>query len=63
MPSTVAALPHLFYRKGIAEYELGNENYMNSLKNSISLLDICNMNDLRQRFIKITSELYKIDIE
>lgn len=61
--NTLFTLPHLFYRKGIAEYELGIENYIDSLKKSISLLDICKMNDLKRLFINITRELYNIDLE
>ena len=56
-------LPQLFYRKGIAEYELGIDCYMDSLKKSITLLEVYGMEDLKQKFIDATLELYNLQIE
>jgi transcriptional regulator with XRE-family HTH domain len=55
-------LPHLFYRKGIAEFKLGIKDHKSSLKTSIVLLDVYNMTELKNHFIKTTHNLYNINI-
>jgi|GEM_PF-612920 len=59
---TLFSLPHLFYRKGIAQYKLGLDDYLDSINKSIILLDICNKQDLKEKFISITEDLYNIKI-
>lgn len=56
-------LPHLYYRKGIAEYNLGISGFMDSLRKSVTLLDIYNLADLKHQFIIITRERYNIEIQ
>jgi len=57
------SLPHLFYRKGIAEYHLGLDYYMDSLKKAVTLLEVYGMEELKQKFIETTLEIYNIKID
>ena len=56
------SLPQLFYRKGIAEYHLGIDTYMENLKKSITLLEVYGMDELKEKFIKTTYDMYAIEI-
>ncbi|NBG87068.1 helix-turn-helix domain-containing protein [Isachenkonia alkalipeptolytica] len=56
------SLPQLFYRKGIAEYQLGIDCYMDSLNKAITLLEVYGMEELKQKFIQTTLNLYGIEI-
>ena len=57
------SLPQLFYRKGIAEYQLGIGHYMDTLKKAIALLEVYGMEELKQKFIEATYDLYGLKIE
>lgn len=52
------ALFALFYRKGIAEFMLNKENYMDSLHKSIQVLEIQKKFELATLYKKITLEKY-----
>lgn len=53
----------LYYRKGIAEFELGNANYMDSLKKSVLLLEIQNNQHLAQIYRDVSMNKYGIMIK
>jgi transcriptional regulator with XRE-family HTH domain len=53
----------LYYRKGIAEYQLGNANYLDSLRNSFFILKLLNKSELLHQYINITKEKYAIIVE
>lgn len=55
-------LPSLLYRKGIAEYFIGSDNYLETLRQSVSLLEILGNHTLANIFRKVSLEKYKIDI-
>lgn len=57
------ALFLLYYRKGIAEFMLKNDNYMDSLHKSIQLLEIQNNHDLAQLYKDITYKMYGLLIK
>lgn len=52
------ALFLLYYRKGIAEFMLKHDNYMDSLHKSIQLIEIQNNHDLAQLYKDITFKMY-----
>lgn len=62
MHSRYNELHFLYYRKGIAEYFLGDCNYLDSLNKAIFLLKI-SKNPLAEVYIKITKEKYDILID
>lgn len=51
----------LYYRKGMAEYFLGNDNYKKSLTTSITLLDAV-QSPLSKVYRNVTKEKYNIEI-
>ncbi|MBI9013880.1 MAG: helix-turn-helix transcriptional regulator [Clostridiales bacterium] len=59
--SNMKLLPYIYFRKGIAEFELGQEFYINTLEKSLMLLEVQNLNDLKETFI--TSLLTNYDIK
>ncbi|MBF4693099.1 helix-turn-helix domain-containing protein [Fusibacter ferrireducens] len=56
------ALPHLLYRKGIAQFLIGNKRYLTSLNMSIQLLKITGHTTLAETFIRVTYDKYKIKL-
>lgn len=52
----------LYYRKGIAEYNLKKPNYLHSLKKSIYILEILEKYDLKKIYIESTLKTYNIDL-
>lgn len=51
----------LYFRKGIAEYHLGYEKYMDSLKKSIYLCDILKQNELKLLLLENCKRIYNIN--
>ena len=56
------ALPRLLYRKGIAQYLIGNKHYLTSLNMSIQLLRITGHTTLAKTFIQVTYDKYKVTL-
>lgn len=52
----------LFARKGVAEFILGRENYMESLQYASTLLKIGNKNDLLEHYRNVCKRLYDIEL-
>lgn len=52
----------LYYRKGIAEFMLGHDNYIDSLHKSIQILEIQGKFDLAKLYREITEERYGVSI-
>ena len=52
----------LYYRKGIAQFLLKQEDYMDSLRYAITLLEIVDKKDMADLYRRITKENYQIDI-
>ncbi len=52
----------LYFRKGIAEYLIGYESYMDSLKKCIYLCEILGQYELKNMVIKSCKDFYNIDI-
>lgn len=61
--NSLSCLGLLHFRKGIAEFHLGIDSYMDSLLKSISILDISNQNDLKEKLINSCERLYNIKIQ
>ena len=55
-------LSQLFYRKGIAEYNLDNNEYLSSLKKSLAIFDVYEQIELKEKYIEITKDVYGIDM-
>jgi len=53
----------LFYRKGIAEYQLKRETYITTLHSSFFLLKITNNQNLLDVYLEATKQTYNIDID
>lgn len=53
-------LPHLLYRKGVAKYFLKEDDYLESLKLSIHMLEILGAYELAENFKRTTWEKYNI---
>lgn len=58
--SNMNCLYLLYARKGVAEYLLGNNNFLDSLSKSIQILEINNQYKLAELYKKIILEKYKI---
>lgn len=54
-------LEFLLYRKGIAEYLLGNDQYVNSLKLSRAMFEIKELDSKLKEYLAFTKELYNIE--
>lgn len=61
--NSLSCLGLLHFRKGIAEFHLGINSYMDSLLKSISILDISNQHDLKEKLIDSCERLYNIKIQ
>ena len=61
--SNMHCLYNLFARRGVAEYLLGMDNYMDSLNKSIQLLEINALHELASVYRKVMYERYKIKID
>lgn len=57
-----AGLNLLFFRKGVAEYLLGYNNYVDSLKKSIYFCEALGQDKLKEIIVKNCKEVYKIDL-
>ena len=55
-------LHSLYYRQGIARYELGMDNYMESLRYAVTLLEIMDRRELADLYRSVTLESYGIVI-
>lgn len=53
----------LYYNKGVAEYSLGCERYMDSLNKSISFCDILGQDKLREIIIHKCKKFYNIELK
>lgn len=55
---------NLYYRKGIAHLLLGDteKKYMNYLVKAIHLMEIQNLNNLKEVYKKVTLDKYNIEI-
>lgn len=53
----------LYFRKGIAEYLLGYDNYISSLKKAISFSEILNQYDVKNLIINNCKRIYNIEIK
>lgn len=51
----------LYYRKFVAEYHLGNAEYLQSLRKSLMIMDILGNKRLLDEYIRITHSKYGID--
>lgn len=56
-------LAALLYRKGIAQYHLGEPQYLESLQLSINMLQIQGGNELAERYKAVTHETYGITLD
>lgn len=56
-------LAGLLYRKGIAKFHLGEEDYLESLQHSIQMLRIQGARELAERYRKVTEETYGICLD
>lgn len=54
-------LPHLYYRKGVAEFLLNAPNYSISLKKSFDLFDLLNQTKLKDHCITILKNRYQLE--
>ncbi len=61
--TTSYALANLLYRKGIAQFHLNDGRYLDSLKQSISFLEISENYELAKLYRSITKQNYGIDIK
>lgn len=52
----------LYFRKGIAEFLLGYDNYMDSLKRSLNQCELLGQDKLRDSFINNCKRIYNIDL-
>ncbi len=54
----------LYYRKATALYYLKRDEkeYMRAFRNSVNLLEMQNMDEMRDLYIKVTKEQYDIDL-
>ena len=52
----------LYYRKAVAEYQLNDENYVDSFNKSITILEIQNKLELAAIYKDITKKMYGINI-
>ncbi len=52
----------LYFRKGIAEYFIGYESYMDSLKKCIYFCEILDQHELKDMVIRNCKKFYNIDI-
>jgi tetratricopeptide (TPR) repeat protein len=53
---------HLLYaRRAVAKILLNRDDYLQDINNSISILDIRGMNELKKKYINIYTEKYNID--
>jgi len=59
---TLNGLALLYFRKGIAEYHLKKENYIDSLLKALHLFEILNQEKLKQMAIENCRKLYNIDL-
>lgn len=55
-------LAALLYRKGVAQFHLGDQEYLKSLQLSIHMLDIQGATELAERYKKVTYETYGITL-
>jgi len=53
----------LYYRKGIAEFQLNREAYISTLHSSFFLLKITNNQNLLDIYLEVTKQSYNIDID
>ena len=53
----------LYYRKGIAEYQLKRESYIQTLHSSFFLLKVTNNQNLLDIYLEVTKQSYNIDID
>jgi transcriptional regulator with XRE-family HTH domain len=60
--NTLSGLGLLFFRKAIAEYNLGKEEYKDSLAKSIHLFEIAGQEKLEKITIDSCKKLYKLEI-
>ncbi len=52
----------LYFRKGIAEFLLGYDNYIDSLRKSLNQCELLGQDKLRDIFINSCKEIYNIDL-
>lgn len=52
----------LLYRRGIAEFKLGLDDYRSTLRKSINLLLITGKRELAERYAETTKEIYDIEL-
>lgn len=57
---TTYGLNLLYYRKGIAEYELQNADYMDSLQAAFFLLKLSGQDELLEVYLEVTRQKYNI---
>ncbi|AAM25503.1 hypothetical protein TTE2364 [Caldanaerobacter subterraneus subsp. tengcongensis MB4] len=60
---TLNGLALLYFRKGIAEFKLNRENYMDSLLKAVNLSKICGHEKLKKMVIESCKKIYNIDLE
>jgi len=60
---TLNGLALLYFRKGIAEFKLNRENYIDSLLKAVNLSEICGHEKLRKMVIENCKKIYNIDLE
>lgn len=58
----IKVLHGLYYRKGIAQFLLHEENFMDALRYAVTLLEIVNNKEIADLYRKITKDNYEIDI-
>ncbi len=52
----------LYYRKGIAQLQLGDDQYLESLKAAIFILKLHNKNELLEIYKKVTKDKYGVEL-
>ena len=60
---TLNGLGLLYFRKGIAEFKLNRESYMDSLLKAVNLSEICGHEKLKKMVIESCKKFYNIDLE
>ncbi|NLB22332.1 MAG: helix-turn-helix transcriptional regulator [Clostridium sp.] len=61
--SDFTLLHGLYYRQGIARYKLGMDNYMESLRYAVTMLEIMDRKKLAQLYRSVTLKSYDIEIQ
>ena len=60
---TFNGINHLYFRKGIAAFKMGQKNYKEILRRALYLSEILGQDNIRELIIESCKEMYSIELD